>query len=52
MRQRGPLSERVKQALTTLMAQGHESVEHPLDQFIRVGVRCVLQVAVEQEGTA
>ncbi len=38
MRKRGPPSEQVKQALTTLVAQGHESVEHPLDQFIRVGL--------------
>ncbi len=39
MRKRGPPSEQVKQALTTLVVQGHEGVEHPLDQFIRVGAR-------------
>lgn len=51
MRKRVPPSEQLRQALTTLLAQGSESAEHPLDQFITLGARYVLQVAFEQEVT-
>jgi hypothetical protein len=37
--------------VTALLTQGSESVEHPLDQFITLGARSVLQVAYEQEVT-
>lgn len=51
MRRRVPPSEQMKQALTTVLEQGTDSEEHPLDQFIRLGARYVLQVAMEQEVT-
>lgn len=51
MRKRVPPSEQVKQALTTLLAEGSESAEHPLDQLIRLGARHVWQVAFEQDVT-
>jgi transposase-like protein len=51
MKNRVPPSEQLKQALTTALEQGSTSDEHPLDQFIRLGTRYVLQVAFEQEVT-
>lgn len=51
MGKRVPPSEHLKQALTTVLDQGSDSEEHPLDQFIQLGARYVLQVAFEQEVT-
>jgi transposase-like protein len=51
MRTRGPPSEPLKHALTTILEQGSESAEHPLDQVICLGARDVLQGAFEQEVT-
>jgi hypothetical protein len=48
---RGLPSEQLKHALTTGLEQGSDSEEHPLDQFIRLGARYVLQVALELEVT-
>jgi transposase-like protein len=41
----------VKQELAAVLDQGTTAAEHPLDQFIRLGPRYVLQVAFEQEVT-
>jgi hypothetical protein len=51
MGKRVPPSEQLKQALSTVLAQGSDREEHPLDQFIRLGARYVLQVALEQAVT-
>lgn len=47
MGKRVPPSEQLKHALTTVLKQGSNSEE----QFIRLGARYVLQVALEQEVT-
>lgn len=51
MRRRVPPSADVKQELAAVLDQGTTATEHPLDQFIRLGTRYVLQVAFEQEVT-
>ncbi len=42
-------SERLCQALREKLFDGKNTAEHPLDSFIRLGARCMLQVALEQE---
>ncbi|WP_447974102.1 IS256 family transposase [Nitrospira sp. Kam-Ns4a] len=51
MRKRGPPSEHLKPALTTVLEQGSKSAEHPLDELIKLGARYVWPVASEQEVT-
>lgn len=42
-------SERLCQALRENLFDGKNTAEHPLDSFIRLGARYMLQVALEQE---
>lgn len=42
-------SEQLCQALKEVLFDGKSSMEHPLDSFIRLGARYMLQVALEQE---
>jgi transposase-like protein len=42
-------SERLCQALREKLFDGKDTAEHPLDSFIRLGARYMLQVALEQE---
>ena len=42
-------SERLCQALREKLFDGKNTAEHPLDSFIRLGARYMLQVALEQE---
>jgi len=42
-------SEQLCQALKEVLFNGKSSMEHPLDSFIRLGARYMLQVALEQE---
>ncbi|MDI6788934.1 MAG: IS256 family transposase [Planctomycetota bacterium] len=42
-------SEQFCQALEEVLFSGKSSMEHPLDSFIRLGARYMLQVALEQE---
>lgn len=42
-------SERLSQAIREHLGQGTEQAEHPLDSFIRLGARYLLQVGLEQE---
>ncbi|WP_447973837.1 IS256 family transposase [Nitrospira sp. Kam-Ns4a] len=51
MRKRGPPSEQLKQALTTILEPGSERAEHPLDELITLGARSGWPVADEQAVT-
>ena len=43
-----PPSQRIKQEVEEAL-QGQESAGHPLDNFVKLGARYMLQVALEEE---
>ncbi len=43
-----PPSRKMRQEIEELLS-GHEAEGHPLDNFVRLGARYMLQVALEQE---